>query len=104
MPRCANCGKVNKEGSLFCQECGQKLEEPVKKAAPKAADGPTCPACGAVNPPGMNFCKMCGTALGRKGTPAAVAPVAAAVPAVTAPRATPTASDRVPQKAVEAQK
>src|SRR5512144_2465555 len=78
--RCSKCGKTNKEGSLFCQDCGTKLE-----AAPKVeAGGATCSACGTQNPPGMNFCKMCGTSLMAK--PAA-APLgsAATVAATEAP-------------------
>ncbi len=67
MPRCTHCGKVNREGSLFCQDCGHRLEPAA--AAPKpaaAAAGTTCSACGTQNPPGMNFCKMCGTSLASK--------------------------------------
>ena len=71
MARCSNCGKNNKDGSLFCQDCGRKIEEaprptPVAGAAP-AATAP-CASCGTVNPPGMNFCKMCGSALSRAAT------------------------------------
>jgi pSer/pThr/pTyr-binding forkhead associated (FHA) protein len=75
MPRCANCGKVNRDGSLFCQDCGHRLDEvgaapaavkPVGSGPVAAGDAPagaTCPSCGVVNPAGMNFCKMCGTPL-----------------------------------------
>src|SRR5437867_3888163 len=65
MARCAHCGKNNRDGSLFCQECGHKLEETAaaKRPASSSRDPPTCPSCGTVNPAGMNFCKMCGTAL-----------------------------------------
>ena len=75
MPRCSHCGKVNREGSLFCQDCGHRLEaSPAPKAA-AAAGGSTCSSCGTVNPPGMNFCKMCGTSLMAK---AGAAPLGAA--------------------------
>ncbi len=67
MARCGNCGTVNREGSVFCQSCGQKMEE--QKAKP--ASGPTCGSCGTQNALGMNFCKMCGSSL------AAAAPAAA---------------------------
>lgn len=63
MPRCSHCGKVNREGSLFCQDCGHKLEATPAPAQKPAAAGPVCGACGTANPPGMNFCKMCGTSL-----------------------------------------
>ncbi|MSP60493.1 MAG: FHA domain-containing protein [Myxococcales bacterium] len=97
MPRCANCGKVNKDGSLFCQDCGQKIDAPPVAAAPsvrsgaqlaappahapaaQAADVPTCPACGAVNPHGMSFCKMCGTSILARPAAAAGPSAASAV-------------------------
>src|SRR5262245_53979141 len=90
MPRCSHCGKVNREGSLFCQDCGHRLEAPA--AAPKpavaaaAASGVACSACGTVNPTGMNFCKMCGTSLALRPQPVAV-PVADP-PAAAAPQKT----------------
>src|SRR5438034_798472 len=75
MPRCTHCGKVNREGSLFCQDCGHRLEPavpaPVAKPAAAVGAGMTCSSCGTVNPPGMNFCKMCGTSLMAKAAPAA---------------------------------
>ena len=73
MPRCIHCGKTNREDSLFCQDCGQKLEAPAPKPNPMAMPGresSTCPACSTVNPPGMNFCKMCGAALAPRVAPA----------------------------------
>jgi hypothetical protein len=66
MPRCSHCGKVNREGSLFCQDCGHRLEAAPAQPKPQAAGGPVCSACGTQNPPGMNFCKMCGTSLASK--------------------------------------
>lgn len=41
MPRCANCGKANREGALFCQDCGQRID-----GAP-ASGGPPSPGNGA---------------------------------------------------------
>ncbi len=80
MPRCSHCGKVNREGSLFCQDCGHRLEptpapSPSKaQAAVPVGGGAVCSACGTANPPGMNFCKMCGTSLASKAAaPAATA-------------------------------
>jgi pSer/pThr/pTyr-binding forkhead associated (FHA) protein len=63
MPRCTHCGKVNREGSLFCQNCGHKMDGTGGRA--ETAD-PACGSCGARNPPGMNFCKMCGAPLLQK--------------------------------------
>jgi len=96
MPRCSNCGKLNREGSLFCQDCGHRLDAAAKPAAatpaptpaasvaaaspsPAASGGTACGSCGTVNPPGMSFCKMCGTPLVGKpadAPPAAASPVA----------------------------
>lgn len=93
MLRCSQCGRVNREGALFCQECGKKLTE---AAPPKPAAGPLCPSCGTVNTPGMNFCKMCGTALGKSDpapAPAATTPAPAA--AATAPPAGPPPAGKI---------
>jgi pSer/pThr/pTyr-binding forkhead associated (FHA) protein len=93
MPRCSNCGKLNREGSLFCQDCGHRLEavKPAAAAAapaaiastvaasssPVAAGGATCGSCGTANPAGMSFCKMCGSPLVGKPAEATPTPVAA---------------------------
>jgi pSer/pThr/pTyr-binding forkhead associated (FHA) protein len=89
MPRCSHCGKVNRDGSLFCQDCGHKLESGATAATAAVAPQPSapkppsavCAACGTVNPPGMNFCKMCGTSLAAKSAPAPAAAPPAAVAA-----------------------
>ena len=49
---CSQCGRVNPEGTRFCQECGGKLG--VQNL---------CPACGAQNGPNVKFCNQCGTSL-----------------------------------------
>ena len=85
MPRCSHCGKVNREGSLFCQDCGHRLEAAPAAKPAAAAGGTTCSACGTVNPPGMNFCKMCGTSLMAKAAAAAPLGSAATVAASEAP-------------------
>lgn len=77
MARCGNCGTVNREGSVFCQNCGQRMIEEAKPKPVTAAGGVVCGACGTQNAAGMNFCKMCGSSL------AAPAPIAA--PAAEAP-------------------
>jgi pSer/pThr/pTyr-binding forkhead associated (FHA) protein len=82
MPRCSHCGKVNRDGSLFCQDCGHRLEAAAKPApaAVPAAAATVCSACGTANPAGMNFCKMCGTSLGAV-KPQPVAEAASSPPA-----------------------
>lgn len=49
--KCPACGTVNKAGSKFCNNCGNKLEQ----------EKPKCPACGAENAPGAKFCNNCGS-------------------------------------------
>jgi hypothetical protein len=51
---CPNCGTANRDGSKFCNECGQRL------AAPEHI---VCAACGASNPPKSVFCSECGARL-----------------------------------------
>src|SRR5262249_60485915 len=104
MPRCTQCGKVNREGALFCQDCGARIatESDVPKtrvaspsdrvapavpaAAPAQGSGMvTCPACGVANPTGINFCKMCGGRLGGPGS----SPVAPPPPPGGRPRTPP---------------
>ena len=102
MPRCTHCGKVNREGSLFCQDCGHRLEPTAAPKPAAAGGGATCSACGTANPPGMNFCKMCGTSLMAKpaaplGSAATVAADAGAV--APAPAAAP-AQSASPPKAI----
>lgn len=84
MPRCSHCGKVNREGSLFCQDCGHRLEAQASPQAgkPQPQAGPQCGSCGTVNPPGMNFCKMCGTSLASRQAVAATMMADAPPPSV----------------------
>src|SRR5262249_6397895 len=102
MPRCGTCGKVNRDGAVFCQDCGVRLPTAVddvpktrvvqasdRAAAavlapqPAASSGPAiapatipCGSCGAQNPIGMNFCQMCGGKLGVSINPAQPTPAA----------------------------
>ncbi|MDA3862742.1 MAG: zinc ribbon domain-containing protein [Deltaproteobacteria bacterium] len=85
--RCPNCGADNENTSLFCMECGQKLqvkteimssmqqppasapkskpEKPVKQPNPTEQPQNTipCPLCGVDNSTSDSFCKMCGQGL-----------------------------------------
>ena len=47
--RCANCGKDNPEGAVFCSECGRRLDGMRQ-----------CPACGKLIAEGSKFCSFCG--------------------------------------------
>ncbi|MGC8827806.1 MAG: zinc ribbon domain-containing protein, partial [Anaerolineae bacterium] len=51
---CPNCGTANRDGSKFCNECGQRLT---------GAEGMRCPMCGALNRSGSVFCTQCGSRL-----------------------------------------
>lgn len=55
--QCSNCGTENIEGSLFCQECGQKLEQKNNKM------NIICSNCKKANPLNANFCENCGVKL-----------------------------------------
>lgn len=55
MKKCQACGYENTDDSLFCSECGKKLEEkPVQKF---------CQHCGTAVAPGSLFCGECGKPL-----------------------------------------
>jgi class 3 adenylate cyclase/tetratricopeptide (TPR) repeat protein len=45
--RCPKCRADNPADSLFCTECGARIET-------------GCAACGAINPPAAKFCRRCG--------------------------------------------
>ena len=51
--KCNHCGAENEKGSVFCEECGQKIEI---IESPKNL----CPHCGAENDEGAVFCDNCG--------------------------------------------
>jgi len=55
--RCPACQAENLEDSLFCNDCGSRIEA-------------TCPSCGAGNPPAARFCRKCGESA-RAGAPSA---------------------------------
>lgn len=85
MPFCPECGKSVGAAQKFCRSCGASLiEESSAPAAPPAppSGGLSCRACGAPLAPDEKFCGVCGT---KTGDAAAVAPAAAAAPAIPVP-------------------
>lgn len=58
MKKCQNCGFENEDVSLFCSECGTKLEEKVEKEIQRF-----CQHCGSAVEPGHLFCAECGKPL-----------------------------------------
>lgn len=120
MARCTHCGRVNRDGSVFCQDCGNRLPAPAPTAPPasdgadlpmtrvKAATpvagvpiGTKCPSCAMMNPPGMNFCRACGTPLRTAPSPLGMgnlpSPAAVAQPrAATASRTCPSCANQTP--------
>ncbi|MBI4317420.1 MAG: zinc ribbon domain-containing protein [Chloroflexi bacterium] len=61
---CQNCGVANREGSRFCNECGQRLGLYVP-----------CPSCGLANLSTARFCNFCGASLSLAQQAPAQAPV-----------------------------
>ncbi len=56
MIECKNCGYVNLGDSLYCEECGEKLEKES-----------SCPSCGATIKARRKFCSKCGSRLDNLG-------------------------------------
>lgn len=86
-------GHDNPDGSAFCDECGEPLDNAAPTAAPAHVAAPAaapivgggtqvCQSCGATNPAGETFCSNCGVSL--LGAPAAS-------PAVSVPTTPPPA-------------
>jgi class 3 adenylate cyclase/tetratricopeptide (TPR) repeat protein len=67
--RCPWCSHENREGAIFCGECGRQLEQ-------------VCTGCGVGNPPTNKFCHQCGQPF----TAAAAAPAHFALPHSYTPR------------------
>ena len=55
---CSACGEKNAAATKFCQNCGNKLEEPVVQVAAKF-----CTSCGNKIEGGIKFCPECGQKL-----------------------------------------
>jgi uncharacterized membrane protein YvbJ len=54
--KCPKCQAENREGAVFCKECGVRLEV-------------ACPECGNGNTPGSKFCDKCGHDLSKPAEP-----------------------------------
>ena len=87
MKECKNCQKTYDDNSMFCTECGGRLEE----SAPR---GSFCPNCGTACPAGAAFCTNCGTRLGAPAqAPVYAQPAQAPVYAQPAPQPAPQRPD-----------
>ena len=64
---CKNCKSEIPDDSIFCQECGAKVERDDK--GPK-----TCPKCGNAVEEGDLFCMACGEPLSGEGEPEQIVP------------------------------
>lgn len=99
--RCANCSRENPAGSVYCQECGNRLgnwvpaEGAQKSPTPptgvnRPKGGPTnaCPRCAAHVPAHMRFCTECGYRFENVSAPAPM-PIVAGPPASPPPAGAP---------------
>ena len=123
MKECRNCKKQYDDSSMFCIECGSKLEPVVVYASycPKCGAGQTadaifctncgskvveeikedkCPGCGRVAEEGTIFCPECGTKI--EGSPVEPTPqyAAPAAPAFEVPQEAPVAHEVKPVEPV----
>jgi uncharacterized OB-fold protein len=70
---CSSCGHLNVPGSMFCENCGNQMEQAAPLAPPEPVPpisvppvetppvaGELCPQCGHENIPGTTFCDSCG--------------------------------------------
>jgi len=56
--KCLYCGKENREGIKYCEQCMQELV-PSKSPAPASEVELVCAACGFKNRAGVSFCEQC---------------------------------------------
>jgi hypothetical protein len=54
MVGCPDCGTLNRKGSKYCSNCGQRLD---------TVSALHCPSCDGANPPGSTSCEFCGASL-----------------------------------------
>lgn len=59
---CQNCNTPIPEGSVFCPNCGTKVEAPQAEHTVPQEDASYCANCGEKLAPGSAFCPNCGTA------------------------------------------
>jgi len=89
---CANCGRQNPAGALYCLDCGQKLRTDGSPNGPAfAAEAPrpaaiTCPRCGTSTSPTALYCGVCGLPAADMQAPA---PATVASPPAPVPVAAP---------------
>jgi ribosomal protein L40E len=60
-PFCKNCGSRNDPQAIYCQSCGQEINEETVDA--DLYTEVTCSFCGTKNKAQASFCKKCGTQL-----------------------------------------
>jgi len=51
---CTHCGTLNRRGSKYCGNCGERLD---------TVPSIHCPSCNGLNPLGNSLCEFCGAAL-----------------------------------------
>jgi uncharacterized OB-fold protein len=84
---CSSCGHLNVPGSMFCENCGNQMEQAAPLPPPEPVPpisvppvetppvaGELCPQCGHENIPGTTFCDSCGMQLGQPPVAPPVAP------------------------------
>jgi len=96
---CANCGRQNPPGALYCLDCGQKLRTDGSPSGPAFAASPAveparpaaipCPRCGTSTNPAALYCGVCGLPTADMHAPAAAPPAPVPIVAPPPPVATP---------------
>src|SRR5579883_2031181 len=68
---CPRCGTENRDGSVFCKECGSTLSAPqdLGFAPVTMTNANLCPSCGATLAPNAAFCGNCGATLASAAAP-----------------------------------
>lgn len=62
MISCSKCGTLNRDGSKFCNNCGERLRT-ASGGTTMLTNGIICPKCGTLNRVENVFCSNCGTHL-----------------------------------------
>lgn len=79
MKYCPKCGTANRDGSRFCNECGEELNTQQVE----------CPRCGTLNPVQNVLCSECGTRLPPAVSPPADTTAAPAIKGLSLPTKNP---------------